>query len=1021
MALFFTSLFPQAFGGLFLLLVCAILCAYRRQAHLCYWTLAWCSFLLWQILSDLSAPRQPFEFWPASLKAYVHGCALVCAAWHAGWWLIGVVALARDRAHRAESNGGERPDLLVPFEIRNVLRGNAAYLLVAVAGALLLDQWASAAMCKTVTAFLFFAVYAGSALLFAAMQRWSSRGQPWLLALLLSFLALEQLYQAIFSTMLDSEAGAKGTAATLSVLVVFLQLLTALTMIVLFLGEEQGDLHDALSRLAESQDHFRLVFEHSGVGMALLSAEGHFQKVNPALVQMLGYDADELAGRRLIDLAHPDDISDRACRTELGLHVPSRLYERENRYLHKDGRTVWARVLRVPLRDSTNRLSHLVAVILDITEKRQAEEALAASEERYRLRFQGAFDGIHSGTETGELCDANPAFCRMLGYTPVEIPRLTWTDIAVDREAFEKHLAKVRAQGRDRFETCLRRKDGSIVEVEMSSASIHVHGRSLVHGTSRDIGKRKRAEEALRHAEETLRLERDFIAQVLETAEALIVVLDSSGQIVRFNGKCTTVSGYSEDDVRGRVFWDFLVPERARDLVRESYARVKNERIPLGFESPLAPFGHEERLIAWRFTVAQDDSGLLSYVVGAGLDITEQRKLEEQLRHAQKMETLGTLVGGIAHDFNNQLTIVLGNLRLALANWPAGASWQCELADAERAGQRCADMTQGLLTFAQRRIGEFRVLDLNPLLAESTRLLRRVLSTTIAIETYADPNLWPVQVDQTQIHQLVMNLAVNARDAMPHGGILTLTTVNQTLDERDCAGNMEWTPGRYVVLTIADTGTGMTADVQARIFEPFFTTKQFGKGTGLGLAMVFGIVKAHGGWVTVSSAPGEGSSFKVYLPAADAPRLEGPDNAQDLIRGGHECILVVDDEELIRKLARAILERWGYRVLTASGGEEALALYQDHGKDIDLVLLDFTMPGMTGLEVMQMLQQINPAVDIVFSSGHTLHSGMDQLLAAGARAFVAKPYSPEVLVGRIRHVLDGSTKKADEMAALMPS
>jgi two-component system, cell cycle sensor histidine kinase and response regulator CckA len=284
----------------------------------------------------------------------------------------------------------------------------------------------------------------------------------------------------------------------------------------------------------------------------------------------------------------------------------------------------------------------------------------------------------------------------------------------------------------------------------------------------------------------------------------------------------------------------------------------------------------------------------------------------------------------------------------------------------------------------------------------------------ITVVSEAADDTWPVNADRTQLHQLLMNLALNARDAMAHGGTLTLGTTNLVVEARDCVGNVEWRPGKFVVLTVSDTGAGMPPEVAARIFEPFFTTKRPGQGTGLGLAMVFGIVKAHRGWITVDTAPGQGSTFRVYLPAAEALVAGNHQQHHPLVRGGHESILVVDDEELIRRLARTILERWGFRVLTAEDGEQALALYQQRTAEVDLVLLDYTMPGMSGLDVLHELRRIDPEVCVVFSSGHTLQSNAEELLAAGARAFIPKPYSPEELVARIRQVLDDDPRPAAE-------
>jgi PAS domain S-box-containing protein len=1040
MSIYLVSLLVQGVGGLFLMLVCYTLFLHRRRLYFLYWTLSWLCLTLWLLLGSLKMEWQDIGLGSPGARLWVQDAAVVGGWWHAALWVLGMFDFRATHRFRADESEGDQDPTTDGLTFP---RSHALVLLGVAAWAVLVSRLVSLPGRDLLLSVALLLVYGSSAVIFIRVHRRFRDLGVLSLAVVLAVSAIEQLHYAVLWTTAWQTGLRPEYLSYLRFADFLLETLTAVAMIVVFLHEEQHTLRAALARLAESEDHFRLVFEHSGVGMALFAPDGRFLRVNPALTRFLGYDSGELQGRSLRDLAHPDEVRSR---TPPDGPVYAQT-ERERCFLHKDGSPVWARVLRVALRDTAGNLRYSVGVLVDITKRRQAEKALAASELRYRLRFQGAFDGVYSCTETGDFLDANPAFFRMLGYTSEEVQGLRLADVAVHLSQLRRHLATVLAHGGDRLETRLRHKDGHVVDVEISSAGMELERRRVVHGIVRDISERKEAEEVLRQAEETLREERDFSSQVLETADALIVVLDWAGRIVRFNGKCTAVSGYREEEVRGWVFWDFLIPGRFIERVRKMFDQLVTDQVPTLCENPWLTRSGEERLISWRNTTVGDASGELRYVIGTGIDITDQRRLEEQLRHAQKMETLGTLVGGIAHDFNNQLTIILGNIGMVLAALPAGESgvrdhgsgvksqasgvsgkttgpssltpdpWpltpgltagpRSPLADAERAAQRCADMTRQLLTFSSRRVGRTLPVSPNHLLIETARLLRRVLPATIHIDIQAAAGVWMVHSDPTQLHQVLMNLAVNARDAMPRGGTLTLAAANQMVDAADCARNVEARGGQFVVLSVQDTGVGMTPEVQARIFDPFFTTKEVGQGTGLGLAVVFGIVKAHGGWITVTSAPGEGSTFSVYLPAVEAPVVSTESElSPPPVFGGHECILAVDDEDLVRNLVWSVLKRWGFRVLTAADGEEALAIYREQGADIDLVLLDFTMPGLTGLDVLQQLREINPAVRVILSSGHTQPVDNERLLAAGARAFVAKPYHPDELVRRIRQVLD---------------
>lgn len=811
-------------------------------------------------------------------------------------------------------------------------------------------------------------------------------------------------------------------------------LLVEMAMVLFVLEEEQLDLKKALRQSGDSETRFRLIFEYSGVGMVLLSASGKILQANPAIKRTLGYSDEELSQRRLSDFLDPHAPStSKVLPDDPQSKEPESYYEREKRYLRKDGSPIWARLVRVPVREAdTGMVQYYVGVLMDITERKRAEEALIASEQRLRLFNEGAGDGILVTDDQGVILEGNPYFCALLGRLRTEVLQSALARFAEHPEVVERYQKRIlQDRGGKRLETRLRRKDGALVDVEMSGVLLNVGERCLVHSICRDITERKRIELNLQETREKLRQERDFTRQILETADVLIVVVDPDGQVVRFNGASARLSGYSERALRGRVFWEVLFVEPHAQTMRQALQKLREERpglIDLNVtprERPLAaspvqeiPWrtsSGEDRCIAWRHAAVRDGLGEPRFLISTGIDVTEHRLLEEHLRQARKMEALGTLVGGIAHDFNNQLTAILGNLGLALAdleveehtdNPRAHGNVNRALDNAHQAAQRCAEITQRLLTFSHGRLGTPTTVSLAQLVDETVRVLQHRFPDTIPIDRTVAPDVWPVLADQAQLHQVLLNLAANARDAMPDGGHLTFRLANRHITASDCVHEREARPGDFVEITVTDTGTGMSPEVVARLFEPFFTTKTDGLRSGMGLAMVYGLVKAHKGWLTVRSELGQGSTFSVYLPAQEAPPAPPPEPCEAPAQGGSECLLLVDDEELLRSLARLILERKGFRVLVARDGEEALAIYRERGAEIQLVLLDYVMPRLTGLQVFQMLRQIDPEVCVVFSSGYTMDSEVDQLLATGARGFVPKPYRPDDLVRTVRKALD---------------
>ncbi|HVA01863.1 MAG TPA: response regulator [Terriglobia bacterium] len=385
----------------------------------------------------------------------------------------------------------------------------------------------------------------------------------------------------------------------------------------------------------------------------------------------------------------------------------------------------------------------------------------------------------------------------------------------------------------------------------------------------------------------------------------------------------------------------------------------------------------------------------------------ERGRLEEQLQQAQKMEAIGRLAGGIAHDFNNLLTIITGYGQLLLDHLPPDDKMRTYVNQIKKAGDRAASLTRQLLAFSRKQVLAPEVLDLNCVVANINKMLPRLIGEDIELVAVAYPDLGRVKADPGQIEQVIMNLAVNARDAMPQGGRLTIETANADLDENYSSQRRVVIPGAYVMLAVSDTGTGMTPEIQSQIFEPFFTTKEQGKGTGLGLATVYGIVKQSGGYIWVYSEAGKGTAFKIYLPriyaaAGEAKKAEGVGRA----KAGSETILVVEDNEAVRRLVRGILEARGYTLLEAGGGEEALKMIESHAGPIHLLLTDIVMPRVNGPELAARLAPLHPEVKVLYMSGYTDNAIVHHGILDSGTHFLQKPFTPETLARRVREVLD---------------
>jgi len=516
------------------------------------------------------------------------------------------------------------------------------------------------------------------------------------------------------------------------------------------------------------------------------------------------------------------------------------------------------------------------------------------------------------------------------------------------------------------------------------------------------VEERERAEAALRESEARFR-------RLFENSLVGIYRTTPDGRILLANPTLVKMLRYPSFEALAQLNLekDGFPAESPRRLFKEAIERDGAVR---GLESAWICADGTTIYVRESAQAVRGPDGSIEYYEGVVEDITEQRRLEEQLRQAQKMEVIGRLAGGVAHDFNNILTVILGHSDLLLKAMAVREPLRQHVEELRAAGQRAAALTRQLLAFSRKQTLQPQVLNLNDLIANLSKMLRRLIGEDILLTTTFDPALGQVKVDPGQIEQVITNLAVNARDAMPEGGTLTLQTANAELDAAYASQHLEVTPGRYVLLSVTDTGTGMSEEVQAHLFEPFFTTKGVGKGTGLGLATVFGIVKQSGGHITVHSELGHGTTFNIYLPRTEeAAAAEAvPAQAPVELPRGTETILLVEDERQVRHLAQAALERCGYSVLAAANGTEALQLAREHKGKLDLLVTDLIMPGINGHMLARSLQSRHPGLKFLFMSGYTDASLLPREFLAEGAAFLQKPFLMELLVRKVRAALDAS-------------
>jgi PAS domain S-box-containing protein len=775
-------------------------------------------------------------------------------------------------------------------------------------------------------------------------------------------------------------------------------------------------LQQAQEALSESEALFRLQFELTNIGIAISSPEKGWLRANAHLCEMLGYAESELRQKTWDEMTHPDDLAeDLDCFRQMVAGRKER-YEMDKRFFRKDGSIVDTHLTVSCHRDPNGAVKFVIASIQNISDRKKAEIALRESERKYRLIAENAVDIIFTMDMDFHYTYISPSVQKVRGFTPKEAMAQSFEQIMTPEslqrayqaiESANTFIQKGDFGQRLTLELEQFRKDGSTFWTENEISFIIDDGGKAIGiiGVTRDVTGRKTAEHSLQESQGRFR-------SMIQSASDMIFIIDTDGKIAYESPSVARILGYREDYFLGQSPFtlihrdDMEVVTKQMDLVYKS----ANSGIPTEFR-----LKKPDDSWIWLEALANNQYANPSIrgIVITARDITERKRselekdrLNAQLLQAQKMEAVGHLAGGIAHDFNNMLSVVIGHTEMALINLDPGNAMHSCLNSIHEAARRSADLVRQLLAFARRQTISPKVLDVNDTISGMLTMLRRLIGEDIDLTWTPGQCLGKIRIDPSQLDQILANLMVNARDAIAGVGKVTIETEIVALDEAYCASHPGFLPGRYVMLSISDSGCGMDKKTLAQIFDPFFTTKSVGTGTGLGLAMVYGIIKQNDGFINVYSEPNRGTTFRIYLPVVDAVEdIAEAGIKTEPVSGGTGTVLIVEDDAAILEIGQSILEKLGYTVIAADTPDRAIEIAREMKGKIDLLITDVVMPQMSGRDLVQHLVKITPGLKCLYMSGYTANVIAHRGVLEPGVHFLQKPFTIRDIATKVREVI----------------